>query len=453
MEYYDADRWKFLCDYDLPKKQKKQDDEGPRFCYSIAEELLTTDFEQVPSIWGNFLPRNGVVCIAGESECGKSIFLRQLAIEYCTNTTGRFLGMKFDNRSKRALYISTEDDYYAFSALLKKQCKELNVKPEDLKNMYVVFQNNKIIEKIENFLHYDAHVGLIIIDCLNDILPNQATSDIALRKFLNRLQDIATNCDCMFILSHHTSKYARKKTPSKHNLKGPQGIEERCRTVFEIRTDNFQKNIKHLCVVKANYINDEDKKKSYMLELTPQLIFKNTGRRTDIDTLTLMPDSIDEKVLKYKELRDSGLKGDELAKAMGFASRGSLSVWVKKNIKDNTEQTNNIKDSTEPTNNINDNTEQTTNQPSSKTISSTSPTVPIKHQLSASKEADIRRCIKRREKIPRISIPRFPIPSFTRSLVYPFIRSPNKKPCSHPFMGGVITSSPRVRRHPCLRRV
>ena len=325
-EYYDADRWKFLSDYDLPKKQTIDEDEGPRFCYSTAGNLLTTDIEHAPSIWGNFFPRNGVVCIAGESECGKSIFLRQLAIEYCTNKTGKFLGMKFDNKYKRALYISTEDDYYAFSALLKKQCNELNVKPEDLKKMYVVFQTNKIVEKIENFLFDTDHVGLIIIDCLNDILPNQAKSDIALRKFLNRLQDIATYSDSLIIVSHHTSKYARKKTPSKHNLKGPQGIEEKCRTVFEIRTDNFQKNIKHLCVVKANYINDEDKKKSYMLELTPQLIFKNTGRRTDIDTLT-------------------------------------------------------------------------------------------------------------------------------RSLVYPFIRSPNKKPCARPFMGGVITSGPRVRRHPCLRRV
>ena len=372
-EYYDADRWKFLSDYDLPKKQTKYEDEGPRFCYSTAGNLLTTDIEHAPSIWGDFFPRNGVVCLAGESECGKSIFLRQLAIEYCTNTTGRFLGMKFDNLYKRALYISTEDDYYAFSALLQKQCSELNVKPEDLKKMYVAFETNKVIEKIQNFLHYDAQVGLIIIDCLNDILPNQATSDIALRKFLNKLQDIATYSDSLIIVSHHTSKYARKRIPSKNNLKGPQGIQERCRTVFELRTDSFQKNIKHLCVVKANYINDEDKKKSYMLELSPQLIFKNTGRRADIDTLTLMPDSIAEKVQKYKALRDSGLKGDELAKAMGFASRGSLSVWVKKNIKDDAEQTNNIKDNTEQTNdkdnseqtNINDKTEQAINQPSS----------------------------------------------------------------------------------------
>ena len=317
-----------------------------------------------------------------------------------------------------------------------------------------MFQTNKIVEKIENFLFDTDHVGLIIIDCLNDILPNQAKSDIALRKFLNRLQDIATYSDSLIIVSHHTSKYARKKTPSKHNLKGPQGIQERCRTVFELRTDSFQKNIKHLCVVKANYINDEDKKKSYMLELSPQLIFKNTGRRADIDTLTLMPDSIAEKVQKYKALRDSGLKGDELAKAMGFASRGSLSVWVKKNIKDDAEQTNtkdNIND--DINNNINDNAEQANIKPSSHSASSTSPTVPIKHQLSATKEAATHECIKRRGKLPRMKIPRLPVHSFTRSLVYPFIRSPNKKPCSHPFMGGVITSSPRVRRHPCLRRV
>ena len=76
-----------------------------------------------------------------------------------------------------------------------------------------------------------------------------------------------------------------------------------------------------------------------MLEFTPQLTFKNTGRRVDIDTLTLMPDHIADRVEKYNRLRNEGLRGDELAKAMGFASRGSLSVWAKKYIKTNNEPT------------------------------------------------------------------------------------------------------------------
>ena len=76
-----------------------------------------------------------------------------------------------------------------------------------------------------------------------------------------------------------------------------------------------------------------------MLEVTPQLTFKNTGRRVDIDTLTLMPDHIADRVEKYNRLRNEGLRGDELAKAMGFASRGSLSVWAKKYIKTNNEPT------------------------------------------------------------------------------------------------------------------
>ncbi|MBR3453966.1 MAG: hypothetical protein IKH26_01455, partial [Bacteroidaceae bacterium] len=89
----------------------------------------------------------------------------------------------------------------------------------------------------------------------------------------------------------------------------------------------------HLCVVKGNYTPDSEKNRSYMLEFSPQLTFKNTSRRVDIDTLTLMPDYMADRVEKYNRLRSEGLKGDELAKAMGFASRGSLSVWAKKYIK------------------------------------------------------------------------------------------------------------------------
>ncbi|MBR3455527.1 MAG: hypothetical protein IKH26_09415, partial [Bacteroidaceae bacterium] len=131
----------------------------------------------------------------------------------------------------------------------------------------------------------------------------------------------------------HTNKYAHNRRPSKYNLIGSPAIEAKCRTVIEMRTDPFQRNYKHLSVVKGNYTPDSEKNRSYMLEFSPQLTFKNTSRRVDIDTLTLMPDYMADRMEKYNRLRSEGLKGDELAKAMGFASRGSLSVWAKKYIK------------------------------------------------------------------------------------------------------------------------
>ena len=344
-EYYDADRWGIFSDNYEEKKKKNNVQLN---CYE-GEELLKAYSQDMPFLWGKILPKTGLVCFAGESDCGKSAFLRQLAIFNCSYRTGNFLGLKYenDNWRKKSLYISTEDDQHYFAAVLGKQCKELKVEPNHLTGLKVIFENDNIIEKIELFQKRE-HTNLIIIDCLNDILPKQATSAVAIKKFLSKLQRIAEDHQCLIILTHHTNKYARNRRPSKYNLIGSPALEAKCRTVIELRTDPFQRNLKHLCVVKGNYTPDEVKDKSYMLEFTPQLIFKNTGRRVDIDTLTLMPDHIADRVEKYNRLRNEGLRGDELAKAMGFASRGSLSVWAKKYIKTNNEPTKPT-ESTEPT--------------------------------------------------------------------------------------------------------
>ena len=335
-EYYDADRWGIFSD-NYEEKEKKN---NAQFYLHIAKDMLDFYLTEVPFLWGNILPQRGLVCLAGESDCGKSAFLRQFAIAFCATSSERFLGMDLHNNyfyHKKALYISTEDEQLAFGPVMRKQCRELGIEHSRLDNLYVVFENDKIIEKIENFLK-DTRVGLIVIDCLNDVLPTQATSAVAVRKFLSKLQHIAEENECLIIMTHHTCKHAHNRKPSKYNLIGSPAIEAKCRTVIELRTDPFQRNLKHLCIVKGNYIDDKEKEKSYMLEFTPQLTFKNTGRRVDIDTLTLMPDHIADRVQKYNRLRNEGLRGDELAKAMGFASRGSLSVWVKKYIKTKPEQ-------------------------------------------------------------------------------------------------------------------
>ena len=329
-EYYDADRWGiFSATYDEKKKKNK----APLMCYA-GEDLLNAYSKSVPFLWGNILPESGLVCFAGESDCGKSAFLRQLAIYNCVPRSNTFLGQYFNNTRfyKSSLYISTEDNQHQFAATLGMQCKELNLEPRQLRGLKVLFESDDIIEKIERF-QKEQHANLIIIDCLNDVLPTQATSAIAIRKFLSKLQHIAEEEHCLIIVSHHTNKYAHNRRPSKYNLIGSPAIEAKCRTVIEMRTDPFQRNYKHLCVVKGNYTPDSEKNRSYMLEFSPQLTFKNTSRRVDIDTLTLMPDYMADRVEKYNRLRSEGLKGDELAKAMGFASRGSLSVWAKKYIK------------------------------------------------------------------------------------------------------------------------
>ena len=224
-EYYDADRWGIFSENYEEKEQKRKN--NAQFNLHIAKDMLDFYLTEVPFLWGNILPQRGLVCLAGESDCGKSAFLRQFAIAFCATSSERFLGMDLHNNyfyHKKALYISTEDEQLAFGPVMRKQCRELGIEYSKLDNLYVVFENDKIIEKIENFLK-DTRVGLIVIDCLNDVLPTQATSAVAVRKFLSKLQHIAEENECLIIMTHHTCKYAHNRRPSKYNLIGSPALE------------------------------------------------------------------------------------------------------------------------------------------------------------------------------------------------------------------------------------
>ena len=81
--------------------------------------------------------------------------------------------------------------------MLRKQCTELKIEPWRLSELKVIFESDKIIEKTE-LIQKELRTSLIIIDCLNDVLPTQTTSAIAIRKFLSKLQHIAESKECPF---------------------------------------------------------------------------------------------------------------------------------------------------------------------------------------------------------------------------------------------------------------
>ena len=141
--YYDADRWGIFSDNYEEKKKKN----NAQFYLHIAKDMLDFYLTEVPFLWGNILPQRGLVCLAGESDCGKSAFLRQFAIAFCATSSERFLGMDLHNNyfyHKKALYISTEDEQLAFGPVMRKQCRELGIEYSKLDNLYVVFENDKI---------------------------------------------------------------------------------------------------------------------------------------------------------------------------------------------------------------------------------------------------------------------------------------------------------------------
>jgi biotin operon repressor len=113
------------------------------------------------------------------------------------------------------------------------------------------------------------------------------------------------------------------------------------RLVIELRADLLNPLHRHLCIVKGNYLPASYKKESYVLQFDEQnFIFSNTGERMPFELLVKQPDTDNSKA-KYeqaKELKEQGYSYEQIASALGYSSKGTVSKLfdkAKKNGWDN----------------------------------------------------------------------------------------------------------------------
>ena len=73
--------------------------------------------------------------------------------------------------------------------------------------------------------------------------------------------------------------------PNKNNILGSQGFEAKMRSVMMLTKDAKDSSLRHLCVVKNNYIDEANKNSSYVLKFNNHLSFENTRDRVILDEL------------------------------------------------------------------------------------------------------------------------------------------------------------------------
>ena len=79
------------------------------------------------------------------------------------------------------------------------------------------------------------------------------------RSFLNAFSQLAIRHNTLVIFLHHTGKRTESLAPSKHNAIGSEGFEAKMRLIMELRQDPEHHNIRHLYIVKGNYLSAEYK--------------------------------------------------------------------------------------------------------------------------------------------------------------------------------------------------
>jgi RecA-family ATPase len=296
-----------------------------------GDELLNMEIDDYPTLLDPIFPKVGLIALAGSSDTGKSSFLRQFAIHVASGMDN-FLGFNLDKEHNSAIVFSTEDDKTAISYLLNKQNMKMKFPSEAFNNLRYVFEAMDPVAELDKELNKKP-ADVVIIDTFTDIYRGEMNATNRIRCFLNDYSRLAQQHESLFIFLHHTGKGKDKLEPSKHNLLGSQGFEAKMRLVMELRKDQFNPDYRHLCVVKGNYLPEEFKNESFLLEFDEHMLFHNRHERIPFEDLVQYDSSErkynkDENLTKTKELLEQGFNQSQIAEELGI-NKGTVSRYMK----------------------------------------------------------------------------------------------------------------------------
>lgn len=282
-----------------------------------ATELLNRKVKTMPCLVEPIFPKVGVAALAGSSDTGKSSFLRHLASSIALGKSD-FLGWSIKAEHNKVIYVSTEDDDIATSFQLSKFNMFRQLDSELYSGLKYVFDTDNILTTLSDILENENH-DLIIIDAFTDLYGKSMNDSNQVRTFLNEYSQLAHKHKCLIVFLHHTGKGTEERPPSKNNLLGSQGFEAKMRLVIELRTDPLEQSLKHMCIVKGNYLPKEMKNESFVLRFEEDLSFTNTSERTNFQNLTQITANSNNKTDEILQLRTQGKTQAEISNITGLS--------------------------------------------------------------------------------------------------------------------------------------
>lgn len=293
-------------------------------------DMLSKPRVSMECLLNPILPRQGVVALVGSSDSGKSTLLRGLAMAVASGQE-RYLGFELTPRHRHAIYVATEDDEAAISTLMLRQIEELRLPKEAFTTLDFIFDTDNLLETLDRNLE-ESPADLVIIDAFADLYTGPMNENNRVRSFLNNFSQLAHKHSTLFIFLHHTGKRTESLAPSKHNAIGSQGFEAKMRLMMELRPDPERYDIRHLCMVKGNYLADEYKHDSYELRFTAGLNFEATGERVPFARLKERTDddSERERIELMRSMRDEGMSYRQIAQELGYKSHASVIEALKR---------------------------------------------------------------------------------------------------------------------------
>ena len=291
-----------------------------------ASDMIMLKPKDEATLLDPILPRQGVVALVGSSDSGKSTLLRGLAMAIVRGDD-EYIGFKLNARYNHAMYISTEDDAQSLGSLMRRQTASAsNQEAMMYDNLHFIFDTDNLLETVELGLKsYTPDV--VIVDAFADLYTGPMNENNRVRSFIQAFSTLAARYDTLFIFLHHTGKRTESLAPSKHNAIGSQGFEAKMRLMMELRPDPERHDIRHLCIVKGNYLSNDYKHDSFELRFTDALNFEATGERVPFARLKERTEDDDEreiKAIQARAMREEGMSYSQIAEALGYKSKSSV---------------------------------------------------------------------------------------------------------------------------------
>jgi len=284
-----------------------------------ADQLKNKELKEVDYLVDQLFPRGTLCALVGESDTGKSSLLRQLAVSVAYGDE-TFIGFKLNDKCRNVVYVSTEDGEMGTSVWLNKHLGEDITNNEALSQLKFLFITDNLYDNIRKVICENC-IDLLIIDSYADIFEGSMNDSNVVRSFLTKYNDLANQYGITIIFLHHTKKSSEGMKPNKNSILGSQGFEAKMRSVMMLTKDKDDDSLRHLCVVKNNYLSPEEKKRSYVIKFNENLSFESIGKRVNLDDLD------NPKYLQVaKDLRSLGKSLNEIVEALnnlGFSVKRS----------------------------------------------------------------------------------------------------------------------------------
>lgn len=291
-----------------------------------GEQLLNMPNTKVEYLVEPIFRRVGLACLGGGSDAGKSAVLRQFAVDIVSGND-EFINFKLDARHRSVLFVATEDSAEDTLAMLRMRPP---VDPGRLKGLRFLFSSafdiSQLCDEVQRRISRKP-VDAVMIDAFGDAFGADVKDSHKIRAFLHPFQVLAEKYRCLIVFLHHTSKRTEEVPPNKNNLLAGQAFEAKIRLLIEFRADPHDSELRHLCIVKGNYLPSHMKTSSFALKFDEaRLHFTNTGERVPFEMLVKKPQD-DETVAKYRHayaLKEQGFTHQQIADQLGYASKGSV---------------------------------------------------------------------------------------------------------------------------------